>query len=373
MIQTLRALRFRDLHPDDQSATVRRLRRGPPRKYWRRDAEADSVKTARRYVSALELRRIEVAGGNLPTRLRGWFLEALAEFPALEDISIEHGFTDTSVRYIRGPSPGPAVRFDHLDGEARLCALEGALSGGRLHWEDSAGSQASAWIQNPEQADQLLSDLESCVGAPEEYPHVLDCFGWFHTPPLPHHHGGPPRNASNEAERVLGLMAEMSEATLVTAIGGICHWLHAWCRHALRSESGGDLWLRAWPIAVDATNAAHESQDNDEIAEFLRSPGSDDRIADIDTLNTPSGKLVRDDSSRILRPSFLRALLARPTSGPHMLSEGIRIRGAVFDGDVDLRDVALDRVLLIVDSRFAGKVVLSRLSTPTSISFNGSH
>ena len=37
------------------------------------------------------------------------------------------------------------------------------------------------------------------------------------------------------------------------------------------------------------------------------------------------------------------------------------------------RDVALDRVLLIVDSRFAGKVVLSRLSTPTSISFDGSH
>ena len=292
-VAELRALRFRDLHPDDQSATVRRLRRGPPRKYWPRDAEADSVKTVRRYVSALELRRIEVSGGNLPTRLRGWLLEALAEFPDLEDISIEHGFTDTSVRYIRGPSPGPAVRFDHLDGEARLCALEGALSGGRLHWEDSAGSQASAWIQNPEQADQLLSDLESCVGAPEEYPHVLDCFGWFHTPPLPHHHGGPPRNASNEAERVLGLMAEMSEATLVTAIGGICHWLHAWCRHALRSESGGDLWLRAWPIAVDATNAAHESQDNDEIAEFFRSPGSDDRIADIDTLNTPSGKLVR--------------------------------------------------------------------------------
>ena len=79
----------------------------------------------------------------------------------------------------------------------------------------------------------------------------------------------------------------------MTSIGGICHWLHAWRRHALRSESGGALWLRAWPIAVDATNAAHVAQDNDEIAAFFRSPGSEDRIADVDTLNTPSGELVR--------------------------------------------------------------------------------
>ena len=56
-----------------------------------------------------------------------------------------------------------------------------------------------------------------------------------------------------------------------------------------------------------------------------------------------------------------------------MPSEGIRIRGAVFDDDVDLRDFALNRVLLIVDSRFAGKVVLRRLRTPTSIAFDGSH
>ena len=292
-IAELRALRFNGLHPDDQSANVRRLRRGPRRKYWRRDAQAEQVRTARRYVSALELRRIEVAGGSLPTRLRGWLLEAVAEFPELDDISIEHGFADTSVRYIRGPYPGPAVRFDNLEGEARLRALEGALSGGQHHWEDSAGSQASAWIQNPVQADQLLSDLESCPGTAEDYPHVLDCFGWFHAPPLPHHDEDAPRNALNEAERVLTLFGEVSEATLVAAIGGICHWLHAWRRHAMRPQSGGDLWLRAWPIAVDATNAAHEAQDNDEFVEYFRSPGSQDRIADVDSLNTPSGKLVR--------------------------------------------------------------------------------
>ena len=290
-IAELRALRFKDLDHDRQAAIVRRLRSGPPRKYWRRDAD-EEIRIARRYASALELRRIEVAGGSLPTRPRGWLLEALAEFPYLEDISIEHGFTDTSIRWVRGPIPGPAVRFDNLDGEARLRALEGALSGGRPHWEDSAGAQARAWIQNPEQADQLLSDLESCADSAEEYPHVLDCFAWFHTPPLPHHGGGPRRNASIEAERVLGLMGEVSEATLVTAIGGICHWLHAWHRPALRSESGGNLWLRAWPIAVNTTNMAHQDQD-DEFATLFRSLGSEERIPDVDTLNTLAGKLVR--------------------------------------------------------------------------------
>ena len=326
-VAELRALRFRALNPDDQSATVRRLRRGPRRKYWRRDAQAETVRVARRYISALELRRIEVAGGNLPIRLRGWLLEALAEFPDLEDISIEHGFTDTSVRYIRGPSPGPAVRFDNLDGEARLRALEGALSGGRHHWEDSAGSQASAWIQNPEQAEQLLSDLESCVGAAEEYPHVLDCFAWFHTPPLPHHDGGPTRNASIEADRVLGLMGEVSEATLVTAIGGICHWLHAWRRHALRFEFGGDLWLRAWPIAVDETNAAHLAQDNDDIASFFRSPDSEDRIADVDTLNTPSGKLVRAFLDTFLSEDEIEHIFVDGHIGSEMLGRIMDVAG----------------------------------------------
>lgn len=103
------------------------------------------------------------------------------------------------------------------------------------------------------------------------------------------------------------------------------------------------------------------------------------RVANFDALlavGSDSGRNADnrfDDSRRVLRSSFLRTLLAHPFSGPHMPSEGIRIRGAVFDGDVDVPDVVLDRVLLIVDSRFTGKVVLSRLSTPTSISFDGSH
>ena len=188
-VAELRALRFRDLRPDDQSATERRLRRGPPRKYWRRDAEAESVKTARRYVSALELRRIEVAGGSLPTRLRGWLL--------------------------------------------------------------------------------------------------------------------------------------------------------AWRRHALRSESGGDLWQRAWPIAVDATNTAHQAQDNDEIAEFFPLPGSEDRIADVDTLNTPSGKLVRAFLETFLSVDEIEHIFVDGHIGSEMLG---RIMDAASHSGLIVRCLLMQRL-----------------------------
>ena len=50
----------------------------------------------------------------------------------------------------------------------------------------------------------------------------------------------------------------------------------------------------------------------------------------------------------------------------------MRIRGAVFESAVDVRDAVLARPLEISDSRFAGEVVLNRLRTPTSVSFVGS-
>ena len=55
-----------------------------------------------------------------------------------------------------------------------------------------------------------------------------------------------------------------------------------------------------------------------------------------------------------------------------MPREGVRIRGAVFESAVDVRDAVLARPLEISDSRFAGEVVLNRLRTPTSVSFVGS-
>ena len=64
-IAELRALRFRDLHPDDRSATVRRLRRGPSRKYWRARYRSGASGASQRLAPAQR----SVAGIELAPRL----------------------------------------------------------------------------------------------------------------------------------------------------------------------------------------------------------------------------------------------------------------------------------------------------------------
>ena len=78
------------------------------------------------------------------------------------------------------------------------------------------------------------------------------------------------------------------------------------------------------------------------------------------------------DARRRLGARFLRAILTREPFRAVVPYEGIRIRGAHIDEGVDLRDVVLDRVLEVSDSRLAGTVILNRLRTSTSVSFSGS-
>ena len=78
------------------------------------------------------------------------------------------------------------------------------------------------------------------------------------------------------------------------------------------------------------------------------------------------------DPRRRLSAGFLRTILTSERVGHAVPREGVRIRGAVFESAVDVRDAVLARPLEISDSRFAGEVVLNRLRTPTSVSFVGS-
>ena len=88
-----------------------------------------------------------------------------------------------------------------------------------------------------------------------------------------------------------------------------------------------------------------------------------------------SGRKAEDrfaDPRRRLSAGFLRTILTSEGIGRAVPREGVRIRGAVFESAVDVRDAVLARPLEISDSRFAGEVVLNRLRTPTSVSFVGS-
>ena len=102
------------------------------------------------------------------------------------------------------------------------------------------------------------------------------------------------------------------------------------------------------------------------------------RPADFDALlgtDEASGRKTDDrfaDPHRRLGSGFLRTLLTPEGLGRAVPRQGVRIRGAVFDTPVDVRDAVLARPLEISDSRFAGEVMLNRLRTPTSVSFVGS-
>ena len=290
-IAELRAVRFSDHDQDAQVKIVRRLRKGPPRNFWRRDIDAGKIGTARRYWAARELKRVEAAGGVLPNQTWKWMQEAIKEFSDLQNMAIDKGLRDPSARSLRAPSPGPTARYDSLEGAARLRALDNALSLDRHYWNDSTAGQASAWLQLPESPVLVFSDFESVVGMADQVPRVWEHFGWFHSPARSEP-GGPARNPQSEANRVLSLVGELPDATLAAAIGGVSHWLNAWREYVVRSEHGFAVWLRAWPIAVEATNAAGNAEDEDDFSAFFRAPSDDQEPVDIDTLNSPAAKLV---------------------------------------------------------------------------------
>ena len=78
------------------------------------------------------------------------------------------------------------------------------------------------------------------------------------------------------------------------------------------------------------------------------------------------------DARRKLTADFLSTLLSQEPYRSAIPPEGVKIRGATFEGDVILRDAVLVRVLGVFDSKFLGKLEMNRLRTPTSVAFTGS-
>ena len=289
-IAELRAARFGDLDLGVQKVIARRLRKGPPRDHWPKKAEAEKVKNAKVYWAIRELKRIEVAGGVLPPDERAWVGANIGQFADLAAMTIDNGFP-------KGPTaswvpPNPDAKYDALSSAARLKALESALSSGRGGWDDDPAERANDWIRQPENADLVVSDMEATGDGGDRFPRVWDRFGWAHSPQRQNTLGALTRDVQAEAERVLGFLNQLSDVTLATAIEGISAWLDSWQKQVVASDLGLPVWLRIWPIAVKATNATSEEADDADLSVTARSGGDDHEPMDLDTLNTPAGKLV---------------------------------------------------------------------------------
>lgn len=289
-IAELRAVRFGEFDLSSQNQITTRLQKGPPRNYWPKNADQAKVANARQYWAIRELRRIEVAGGALPTRAKTWLNSRQSLFFELAQMVIDAGFPEgATAGYV---PPNPDSRYHDLKGVARLQALETALATSRGGWDDDPAKRANDWINQQGNAEELLADFETTNNGGDDFPKVWNRFGWAHRPRQ--EDGKAPQDAelSAKADRVLGLLNQLSDATLSSAVEGICAWLDSWEKHAVKLPLALPIWHRLWPIAVEATNRKPEEADEADLSVVARVADDDREPMDLDTLNTPAGKLV---------------------------------------------------------------------------------
>lgn len=289
-IAELRAVRFGDLDQKTRETIAERIQKGPPRDHWPKKAETAKVKNARIYWAVRELRRIEVAGGQLPASSKSWLDARSVQFDDLDTITIDEGFLEEAT--VRSVPRNPDDRYDTLEGTTRLRTLETALSASRGGWDNDPAERANDWLQQPDKAALVLSDFEAARSGGDDFPRVWNRFGWAHSPRTPESVGAAPRDLQGEAARVLALLNQLSEETLSTAIEGISAWLDGWEKYITSTPLGLPVWLRVWPIAVEATNIRPEAGDDVDLSVIAPSTEDDRESMDLDTLNTPAGKLV---------------------------------------------------------------------------------
>jgi hypothetical protein len=289
-IAEVRARRFSEFDPHEQAALTARIRKLPPRNQWPRKVDAAHLQNARVYWAARELRRIKLAGAPLPERDEAWLDTRTREFPELDQMArLDEGFLGSP----KGGwvPPNPDSRYDLLAGEERLKALEVALSATRTGWDDDPAGRAVDWIRQPGKPERVLIDFESSPDGGAAFPRVWERFGWAHSPTAEQGEEAAKRDLMAEGVRVLSLLGKLPEATVREAIDGISEWLSAWEKQVVIVPEGLNVWLKFWPIAVEATNTEQTAEEEIHLNTVVQSSDGREPM-DLDTLNTPTGKLV---------------------------------------------------------------------------------
>lgn len=278
-IAELRARRFGDLDSRAKAALVRRLRNGPPKDQWPKEVPAEKVARGKLYWSVRELRRIEILSGGLPEDAKAWLDQNLLSFDELRVMSAHEGFQD-SVSF-RGVASEPDNKYDSIERDDRLQSLEQAFSSTQADLNNITSGGATSWIQSDANSALILLDLNASENGGDAFPHVWERFSWAHTP-----------KSAAEATVVLSLLVKLSTQTTAIAIAGISYWLSRLSEETLASENLVAAWMAVWPIAVAATNSMSDDESSADLSIVARSSSEEDDPMDLDTLNTPAGRLV---------------------------------------------------------------------------------
>lgn len=298
-IAEMRALRFKDLDQKVQIRLVTKIVRGPPRSIWGKSVDEVKVRKYSRHVSMSELRRIQIGGGSLPTKVNA-LLKSYEEeqrlnpdqfngleLPKREDGFIEFDFPEgTKASFV---PPNPDAKFDDLKGDQRLGELEKDLSSNNRSWDNDPVDRARDWLMISGNTIHVLCDFETAANGGDNFPNVWLHFGWSHRPADLNQSG---LKDPEIAERVLILLGKLSDGTIERAIEGISSWLDAWS-HSFEPSLRLLLpvWKKAWPIAVTKTNAKVENTGETNLNDVV-SADNDKEPNNLYTLNTAAGKLV---------------------------------------------------------------------------------
>ncbi|MGP9812175.1 hypothetical protein ACTZWT_11740 [Rhodopseudomonas sp. NSM] len=289
-IAELRAVRFPEMNAEARDTIVARIQKGPPRGHWPKKVDATDVKNARLFWSLRELRRIEVGGGVLRDRDKTWLDVRTAQFAELAKMTIDEGFS-RGMTVSRREAKADA-KFDTVSGVERLKALESALGTGRRGWDDDPAERANDWINQQGNPEKVLADFETTNNGGDNFPKVWNRFGWAHSPPQQDGEPGQDANLVRAAGSVLGLFNQLSDTTLSISIEGICAWLNTWEKHAIELPMALPIWLRLWPIAVEATNRNPEENNDEELTVIAEEKDNENDRDGSAALNTPTGKLT---------------------------------------------------------------------------------
>ena len=287
-VAELRAVRFAELDDATQAAVVARIRRRPPRHQWPKSMEHDRVKMARRLQAVCELKRIQLAGAALPRDAAAWLDRTIEPISDLATMTVDSGFPGGVT--VSSISPDPDDRYDALQGVTRLRTLEAALAGTGRTRRDS-GDRADDWLQQSGKTTLLLGDLESADSSGDEFPHLWNRFLSVHASEGIAV-GGQAAQPAGESDRLLRLLARLSDNSLSVAVDGISEWLYAYREQVIDASTGVRLWLRVWPIAVRATDEMRQERHEDQLVVWPEGLEKQREPTDLDVFNTPAGKLV---------------------------------------------------------------------------------
>jgi hypothetical protein len=287
-VAEVRALRFRGMSARAQEATLNRIRRGPPKSMWRRGTDSDRLYELQRFLTARELRRIELASVDLPNADKEWLASAIEDIDEIRNMSrVDDGFVGSpKARWV---PPNPDERLDRLAGKDRLEALERSLSSESGNRFREPAERAYDWLRQPGRVELLLDDFESLGDQASSFPNLWEAICWAHS--RIQAGAEPTQEETALAARAFRLLESLETSVLIQAIDGITYWLSNWGTIVGDDPRVCRFWLKLWPIAVERTNDP-KGDFEDEAVYFDQVASAGAERFDFDTLNNPAGRLV---------------------------------------------------------------------------------